>query len=161
MGVEIERKFLLKSEAWRSDVSSSIRLSQGYFEGTPNSPTVRVRIAGRSAYLTVKGRNSHFSRSEFEYEIPLGDAEAMLAEFCADRTVSKLRHLVMFGGKRWEIDEYFPPFAGLFTAEIELERESESFPVPPWLGREVSGDPAYTNGALARARTLPPDALIR
>lgn len=130
MAVEIERKFLLASEAWRSGAESAVRMVQGYFELLPPSPTVRVRIAGEKAFLTVKGPVRNISRSEFEYEIPVADAEAMLREFCGGRVVEKVRYLVPYGGFVWEVDEYFGENEGLFTAEIELDGEEASFSVP-------------------------------
>lgn len=149
MGVEIERKFLLASDGWRSGADGGVRMVQGYFERTPNGPTVRVRIAGLRAFLTVKGAAKNFSRSEFEYDIPVADAEAMLREFCADRLVEKIRYHVSFSGAVWEVDEYFGGNEGLFTAELELESEDAALVFPPWLGREVTGDRRYTNGSLS------------
>lgn len=149
MGVEIERKFLLASEAWRAGADGGVRMVQGYFERTPGGPTVRVRIAGKRAFLTVKGAARNLSRSEFEYAIPVADAEAMLREFCAARLVEKTRYLVPFCGAVWEVDEYHGENEGLFTAELELESEEAAFVAPPWLGREVSGDRRYTNGSLS------------
>ncbi len=155
MGTEIERKFLLASSAWRSGADRGVRMVQGYFSsGGPSPeppPTVRVRIAGERAFLTVKGRPSGWERSEFEYEIPVPDAEAMLREFCGPRIVEKRRYLHPAGnGLVWEIDEYFGRNAGLFTAEIELPEPDAPFEHPGWLGKEVSDDPRYTNGALSR-----------
>ena len=150
MGIEIERKFLLASEAWRVSARPGIQMLQGYFERVPGFPTVRVRIAGAKAFLTVKGVVRNISRSEFEYEIPVEDAKAMLDEFCGKRIVEKTRFLVPFEGFVWEVDEYFGGNAGLFTAELELETENAEFPIPPWLGKEVSADRRYTNGALSR-----------
>lgn len=151
MGVEIERKFLLASDAWRAAAGVGVRMIQGYFERvSEQSATVRVRIAGEQAFLTIKGRVKNFSRSEFEYVIPLADAEAMLREFCGTRLVEKCRYLVPFAGSIWEIDEYFGENEGLFTAELELESEDAVFVSPPWLGREVSGIRRYTNGSLSR-----------
>lgn len=123
---------------------------QGYFEQQPGGPSVRVRIAGKQAFLTVKGVVRNFSRSEFEYEIPVADAEAMLREFCAGKFVEKVRFLVPFEGYIWEVDEYSGDNAGLFTAELELDDENTQFPVPPWLGEEVTADRRYGNGALSR-----------
>ena len=150
MGKEIERKFLLESMAWRENASAPRRLLQGYFETGPAGCTLRVRNDDGRGRLTIKGRPTGFARSEFEYEIPPEDVEAMLKEFCFPRVVEKLRYLVEFGGFTWEIDEYLGLNAGLFTAEIELPDENTEFPRPPWLGAEVSGDPRYTNGALSR-----------
>lgn len=149
MGVEIERKFLLASDSWRSGAGRGVRMVQGYFERAPEGPTVRIRIAGECAYLTIKGAAKHFSRSEFEYAIPVADAEAMLREFCSGRLVEKTRYLVPFAGAVWEVDEYHGENEGLFTAELELNSEEDSFVPPPWLGREVSGDRRYTNGSLS------------
>ncbi len=153
MGVEIERKFLLRSDAWRRDAGIGIRLVQGYFETGPgdSSPTVRVRIAGEKAFLTIKGRPSGLVRSEFEYPLPVADADAMLKEFCGERIIEKCRyHLPAGNGRVWEIDEDFGLNTGLFTAELELADPEEAFSRPEWLGEEVSGDPRYTNGALSR-----------
>lgn len=155
MAIETERKFLLASDGWRAGAGDGVRMVQGYFSGfgSPEepAPTVRVRIAGARGFLTVKGRPSGWSRSEFEYEIPLADAEAMLREFCGARIVEKRRYRLPAGdGLVWEIDEYFGRNEGLFTAEIELPDPESSFFRPDWLGAEVSGDPRYTNGALSR-----------
>lgn len=150
MAVEIERKFLLASDGWRAAAQPGVRMLQGYFVQSPGGPSIRIRIVGGRAFLTVKGSLRNFSRSEFEYEIPVVDAEAMLKEFCGGRYVEKFRYLVPFGGFTWEVDEYLGDNAGLFTAEIELEGEDVQFPLPPWLGAEVSADRRYGNGSLSR-----------
>ena len=152
MGVEIERKFLLSSDAWRAGAGEGVTMKQGYFAGVPGeSPTVRVRIAGARAFLTIKGEPNGLARSEFEYEIPVADAEAMLREFCGTRVVEKCRYTFPAGnGLFWEVDEYFGLNEGLFTAEIELPTADAPCPHPEWLGEEVSGNPAYTNGSLSR-----------
>ncbi len=148
MGLEIERKFLLKDDSWRRSADAGTSIRQGYFERAGDT-TCRVRLMGGRGFLTIKGTRHGYTRSEFEYEIPPEDAAAMLEEFCGTRLVEKLRYLVSFEGALWEVDVYSGANAGLFTAEIELESEG-AFPVrPPWLGDEVSDDPAYTNGALA------------
>lgn len=154
MGSEIERKFLLKDQSWRKSVSAPFRtFTQGYFVRGQGGPTLRVRIADDRAFLTIKGRargSENLERSEFEYEIPLEDAQAMLEEFCGTRIVKKRRYLVPAdSGLVWEIDEYFELNAGLFTAEIELPDADTPFDRPEWLGREVSGDPRYSNGSLS------------
>ena len=150
MAKEIERKFLLKGMQWRESASAPRRLVQGYFETGPAGCTLRVRNDDGAGKLTIKGRPTGFSRSEFEYDIPAADVEAMLKEFCFPRVVEKLRYLVEFQGFDWEIDEYLGLNAGLFTAEIELADENTEFPRPPWLGEEVSGVSRYTNGSLSR-----------
>ncbi len=150
MGLEIEKKFLLKDESWRKEVTSSCRMTQGYIAAS--GVTVRVRISDKGAFLTLKGRpDANFSRSEFEYSVPENDAKEMIAEFCGPRVVDKVRHFVPAGGDLiWEIDEYFGLNAGLFTAEIELPEPDTPFDIPAWLGADVTGNPAYTNGALSR-----------
>ena len=111
MAIETERKFLLASDGWRAGAGDGVRMVQGYFSGfgSPEepAPTVRVRIAGARAFLTIKGEPNGLARSEFEYEIPVADAKAMLREFCADRLIEKIRYHVSFSGAVWEVDEYF------------------------------------------------------
>ena len=146
MAWEIERKFLLKNDSWRSGAGEGIDLCQVYIAAMPGKPAVRVRIAGEAAYLTLKGTADGITRSEFEYPIPVADARYMLEHFCEGRIVEKKRYL----SGRWEIDEYFGSNAGLFTAEIELKSADETFEIPSFIGKEISDDPAYTNGALSR-----------
>ena len=154
MAIETERKFLLLNDSWRREAATPPEtLVQGYFPRAEGGPTVRVRISGERGFLTVKGRQqggTAILRSEFEYEIPVTDAENMLDEFCGGRIVKKLRFTFPAAdGLQWEIDEYLELNAGLFTAEIELPGPDAPFPRPPWLGEEISGDPRYTNGALS------------
>jgi len=150
MGVEIERKFLLSSRAWRAAAGAPVHLVQGYCP-TGAGLTVRVRLIGEDrAVLTIKGKPAGHVRSEFEYPIPVEDARAMLKEFCATNVVEKYRYLVPWAGATWEVDEYLGRNEGLFTAEIELESPEQLFERPPWLGMEVSGDPRYSNGSLSR-----------
>ena len=154
MAIETERKFLLLDDSWRREAAAPPKnLVQGYFPRVAGGPTVRVRISGVKAFLTVKGRpqnDATLSRSEFEYAIPAAEAENMLNEFCGDRLVKKLRYTFPAAdGLEWEIDEYLELNAGLFTAEIELPDPDAPFPRPPWLGKEISGDPRYTNAALS------------
>lgn len=150
MALEIEKKFLLKDESWRKEVTSSCRMTQGYIAAS--GVTVRVRISDKGAFLTLKGRpDANFSRSEFEYPVPESDAREMIAEFCGSRVVDKVRHFVPAAdGLVWEIDEYSGLNEGLFTAEIELPAPDTPFNTPAWLGDDVTGNPAYTNGALSR-----------
>ncbi|MBQ9501896.1 MAG: CYTH domain-containing protein [Lentisphaeria bacterium] len=146
MAWEIERKFLVKNDSWRSGVERTVKMIQGYIAGGAGIPTVRVRIAGDRGILTIKGKAAGLVRSEFEYEIPLADARFMLDNLCGTRVVEKTRS---FCG-RWEIDEYAGLNAGLLTAEIELDAPDEAFERPEWLGEEVSDEPAYTNSSLSR-----------
>jgi adenylate cyclase len=149
MPQEIERKFLLKDETWRSETQSSHLIVQGYFETAPGL-TLRVRTMGQQAFLTLKGKSVGITRSEFEYEIPHADALLMLKEFCGARIVKKNRHKVIHKDHTWEIDEFDGENAGLIVAEIELKHENETFEKPPWVGSDVSHDKRYTNAALSK-----------
>jgi adenylate cyclase len=147
MGLEIERKFLVTGDAWRSAVTSSRRLRQGYL-ALDAQINVRVRTDGKQSWLTIKGEGEGISRPEFEYEIPPADAENLLA-MCRGRVVEKTRHHVPAGDHLWEIDEFDGRNRGLVVAELELRDDAESFGRPPWLGSEVSEDPRYLNANLA------------
>lgn len=147
MGREIERKFLVRSEAWKSEVSSRRCLRQGYL-AIDGGNNVRVRTDGERAWLTIKGRGAGITRPEFEYEIPLADT-APLLDLCQNRVVEKKRHLVPVGDRTWEIDEFSGENSGLVVAEIELPDEAAAFARPVWLGAEVTGDPRYLNSSLA------------
>jgi adenylate cyclase len=147
MGVEIERKFLPRDASWRDAAGAGTRYVQGYLGGDKCS--VRVRREGDDARLNIKSLTLGTTRQEFEYAIPVADAEALLASFCAQR-VEKIRYFVDYAGKRWEIDEFLGDNAGLVVAEIELEREDEPFARPPWLGDEVTHDPRYYNMNLVK-----------
>ncbi len=150
MANEIERKFLVKGRAWRSLVKKSYLIRQGYVP-TANGTAIRIRLAGRGAYLTLKGRSNGPVRSEFEYRVPLADARAMLGQLCSTQIVEKRRHLIPIPGTglTWEIDVFFGANAPLVVAEIELPAESTPFPRPPWLGEEVTDDHRYKNNHLA------------
>ena len=150
MGVEIERKFLLASEAWRAGADGGVRMVQGYFERTPGGPTVRVRIAGRRAFLTVKGAARNLSRSEFEYEIPLEEAQALLDGLDPGEIIEKMRHTFTCDGSVWEVDEFLGANRGLVVAEIELESADQPFVRPEWLGEEVSRISRYLNVELSK-----------
>lgn len=147
MAVEIERKFLLKDETWREGAEGRY-LCQAYLNVSPGC-TVRVRIDGDSAFLTLKGRNRGPGRLEFEYAVPLDDAKSMLAAFPVSPLVEKTRYTVPFGGFVWEVDEFHGANRGLVLAEIELEAVDQAFPLPAWAGREVTGEPRYYNSSLA------------
>jgi adenylate cyclase len=148
MASEIERKFLVRSAAYRAH-GSPVRYRQGYLP-TAGPATVRVRIAGAHGFLTIKGPAESFTRSEFEYPIPLADAEALLDTLCARPQIEKLRWRVPAGPHTWEVDEFLGENAGLVVAEIELRAEDEPFSRPEWLGDEVTADPRYRNSELAR-----------
>lgn len=147
MAWEIERKFLVRCEQWRRLVRDSQRLIQGYLLLEQRS-SIRVRVAGERALLNIKGATLGVRRREYEYPIPLADAQEMLAELCQGVPIEKIRHYVPFGRHLWEIDEFFGANAGLIVAEIELTDPDEDFERPPWLGREVSDDPRFYNSRL-------------
>ena len=141
--MEIERKFLVLNEDWKVGAAGTL-LHQGYLNRHPQR-SVRVRVKGHHAFLTIKGMVSKLSRFEYEYPIPLADAEHMLKELCEPPTLEKTRYLVEYEGMCWEIDEFHGDNEGLVVAEIELENEEKSFAKPPWLGEEVSQDLRYLN----------------
>lgn len=148
MATEIERKFLVaKENLARIQPERSVRMRQGYLSRAPGR-TVRVRIEDDRAFLTIKGRASGLARPEFEYEIPLADASALL-EMADGPLVEKVRHYVPFGGLVWEVDEFFGDNEGLVVAEVELSREDQAFEKPDFVGAEVTSDPRYLNSRLA------------
>ncbi|MBL6455608.1 CYTH domain-containing protein [Belnapia sp. T6] len=152
MGTEIERKFLVAGEGWRSAAGPGLRLRQGYLHAGP--PVVRIRQAGDQAFLTVKGPGL-LTRAEFEYPIPPADAETMLALLCRQPIIEKTRHRIPQDGLVWEVDEFAGHLAGLVLAEIELPKPDHPFRRPDWLGREVTEDARYQNVALSRAAGPP------
>jgi len=147
MPTEIERKFLVRGTDWRQGVP--VRLCQGYLN-RDKERTVRIRIAGCRAYLTIKGLTQGASRPEFEYEIPLKDAEALLT-LCDRPPLEKNRYTVQHRGATWEIDEFLGANAGLVIAEIELKDERQGFERPSWLSTEVTADSRYFNSNLIAA----------
>lgn len=147
MSVEIERKFRVVSDAWRPG-ATGVSVRQGYLTASRDL-TVRVRIAGPLATLTIKGPTAGITRAEFEYPIPVEDAAQLLADHCGGRIVKKTRYRVAHEGRVWEVDEFEGANAGLVLAEIELESEDDSFATPEWVGAELSGDPRFNNSALA------------
>jgi adenylate cyclase len=145
MGQEIERKFLVKAESWRRpDKGKHYR--QGYLS-TVKERTVRVRTAGDKGFITVKGVNTGASRAEYEYEIPLADANEML-RICEQPLIEKTRYRVPRDGVVWEVDEFEGVNAGLITAEVELKREDQEVSIPDWVDQEVTKDPRYYNANL-------------
>ncbi|MFA6815629.1 MAG: CYTH domain-containing protein [Lentisphaeria bacterium] len=149
MGLEIERKYLLKDDSWRSQVTRACEITQAYFCPNPEY-TLRIRIIDqKKALITLKGRSHHLTRKEFEYEIPLDDAQDLIQSFCDTRILHKRRHYILQDTNTWEIDEYFGRLKGFYTAEIELQHEDAFFPKPAWLGREISNEHKYSNQRLA------------
>lgn len=145
VAIEIERKFLVEGIEWRK--ANGTRICQGYLNRDKDR-TVRVRVAGEHAYLTVKGTTQGATRAEFEYEIPASDAEQLLT-LCDGPIVQKVRRRILHGGFTWEVDEFQGENAGLVVAEIELQSEDQAFARPPWIGRDVTGDHGYFNSNLA------------
>ncbi|MGX4644224.1 CYTH domain-containing protein [Massilia sp. SYSU DXS3249] len=148
MGVEIERKFLVKGDAWRA-LGEATLLRQGYLSLDPER-TVRVRIEGEAATLTIKGKNRGATRGEWEYPIPVPEAAELLDTLCQRPLVEKIRHRIAAGPHTWEVDEFLGANAGLVVAEIELASEDEAFDKPGWIGLEVTHDHRYFNSNLIR-----------
>ena len=150
MATEIERKFMVQSEDRRRLSRSTKKLRQGYLcIGAPAARAeVRIRCTPEHAFITVKG-DGGLTRSEFEYEIPLSDAEFMLVRFCVTNIIEKNRHHVDLGDVVWEIDEYLGVHQGLVLAEVELAQTTQQVRLPCWLGREVTDDPTFKNANLA------------
>ncbi len=148
MGTEIERKYLVTGEGWLPGYESRA-IRQGYLAFGPPA-SVRVRVSGNKAYLNIKRSTLDISRDEFEYAIPVDEAEFMLKQLCVGRCVEKTRHLVRHAGLVWEVDVFEGATAGLVVAEVELEREDQRIELPAWVGREVSGDARYLNSSLAQ-----------
>ncbi len=148
MGKEIERKFLVLNDGYKKQ-SKAVLYKQGFLS-TQKERVVRVRVAGDKAFLTVKGITRSISRSEFEYEIPFEDAETMLNELCEKPLIIKYRYKIPMGDFVWEVDEFLEENKGLVIAEIELEQEGQNYPIPEWLGKEVTKDPKYYNSNLVK-----------
>ena len=146
MGIEIERKFLVTSLNFK-EFADPVQIIQGYLNTDPEK-TIRVRIYGDRAFLTIKGKVKKFSRPEFEYEIPLTDAKDLL-KLCSN-PIEKERYPVKFYDHLWEVDVFLEKNKGLIIAEIELSRPDELFAKPDWIGREVSDDKRYFNSYLSR-----------
>jgi adenylate cyclase len=148
VAIEIERKFLVVGDEWRSlGVGTVYR--QGYIV-SGRGRTVRVRVAGDRAYLTIKGAPAGFSRSEFEYPIPLADATELLDTLCDRPLIEKTRHKIDWAGLIWEVDEFAGENQGLIMAEVELTDPQQSITQPDWIGEEVTGDPRYYNSNLTK-----------
>ncbi|HEU4378990.1 MAG TPA: CYTH domain-containing protein [Hyphomicrobiaceae bacterium] len=149
MAIEIERKFLLRSNAWRSLVNGRVRLRQAYLAQDGGFST-RIRIVDtNSATLTIKSRKAGLRRLEYEYPIPLTDAEALLS-LRQGASIEKVRHHVPWHGLTWEIDVFEGENAGLVIAEIELGHEQQQFEMPAWIGAEITGDERYYNSRLTK-----------
>ncbi|MDG4553927.1 MAG: CYTH domain-containing protein [Candidatus Competibacter sp.] len=149
MAMEIEHKFLVRDDRWRRKIERSVRMRQGYLTSDARC-SVRVRVAGGQGYLNIKSGTLGIQRSEYEYPIPLAEAEEILDTLCEQPLLEKTRHFVHFGAHLWEIDEFEGDNAGLIVAEVELSRPDEPFDRPDWLSTDVSHDIRYYNSQLAR-----------
>ncbi len=147
MGVEIERKFLVTGDGFLREARGSLRLRQGYLANTERA-SVRIRTQGDRADINIKSLTLGVHRQEYEYEIPVDQAEAMLDELCMRPLIEKTRHLVDHGDHVWEVDVFEGDNAGLVVAEVELDDPDEAFERPAWIGEEVSHDPRYYNVCL-------------
>lgn len=148
--LEIERKFLVTSDAYRQEASSSVRIAQGFLSTDPQR-TVRVRIMGSQGFLTVKGASNASGTSRFEWETKISPAEATnLIDLCKDVILEKVRYTVPLGSHVFEVDEFLGENKGLVVAEVELQHEDEFFERPSWLGEEVTGQKKYYNSQLSQ-----------
>jgi adenylate cyclase len=148
MAVEIEHKFLLANDGWRQHVSHSVKYRQGYLSSQATS-SIRVRISNDHAWLNIKTATIGTRRHEYEYEIPMADADEILNNLCRKPLIEKTRHFVTAGSHVWEIDEFEGDNQGLIVAEIELDETQQSFAKPAWLGKEVTDNLRYYNNNLA------------
>ena len=146
MAKEIERTFLVDDDSFREMASFKVHILQGYLNRDPER-TVRVRILNDSAFLTVKGKTRGCERDEFEYEVPLEDGLKML-ELCAGRILNKTRYIIPYEGFVWEVDEYHGDLEGLIVTEVEMDDPHAKIVLPPFAGKEVTGDPRYYNSQL-------------
>jgi CYTH domain-containing protein len=146
MGSEIERKFLVRSEDWKPG-AVGVPYRQGYL-CRQAARTVRVRVAGGQAYLTIKGQAQGITRLEYEYPIPLADAQDLLEQLCLKPLIEKTRYRLEFGWRVWEVDEFAGENQGLVVAEVELEWPDQPLELPDWVGEEVTHDPRYLNANL-------------
>ena len=149
MALEIEHKFLLANDDWRQEIHHSVYYKQGYLSNNPLT-SVRVRISDNQAWINIKSATIGNHRHEFEYEIPLQDAQQLLDELCYQPLIEKTRHFVHRQTHIWEIDEFKGENQGLIVAEIELSALEEQFDKPDWLGLDVTDDLRYYNNNLCK-----------
>lgn len=150
MATEIERKFLVKGEQWRrqSQLKETLATGRVYRQGylsTKKDCSVRVRLVGEQGYLTIKGLSQGISRAEYEYSIPLEEAQEMLDNLCDRPLIEKTRYKIELAGLTWEVDEFAGENQGLIVAEVELTDENQIIELPDWIDKEVSDDPRYYN----------------
>lgn len=148
MHQEIERKFLLANDDWRG-LAQGLRIRQGYLSLDPER-TVRVRLAGDKAWLTIKGKSSGASRLEFNTPLDPAEAEVLLDKLALRPLIEKIRYVIPHKAHSWEVDEFFGDNKGLVLAEVELNREDEAVALPAWVGKEVTEDARYYNASLVK-----------
>ena len=148
MANETERKFLVRNQEYKS-LGTKHYIHQGFLS-TDKERVVRIRVFDEQAFITVKGKNTGATRTEFEYEIPLEDAKFMLEQICVRPTIEKYRYNINYEGFTWEVDEFLGENEGLLVAEIELEVADQEFSLPGWVGEEVTADPRYYNANLVK-----------
>ena len=148
MGLEIEQKYLVKNDSYRGMSTSVREIRQGYLSRVPER-IVRVRTVDDKGFITVKGLTRGLVRLEYEYEIPVTDARELLT-LCEPPVIEKRRYIVDYAGKKWEVDEFMGHLSPLVVAEIELNSEDEQYEIPPFIGKNVTGDPRYYNSNLSK-----------
>jgi CYTH domain-containing protein len=148
MAIEIERKFLVIGDSWRSLAEGQV-YRQGYIP-TQDKTTVRIRVVGSQGYLTIKGQSTGMTRAEYEYPIPVTDAETILQTLCQPPLIEKIRYCIPIENVIWEVDEFTEENQGLILAEVELEEEQQTVNLPDWVGAEVTQDARYYNVNLAQ-----------
>lgn len=154
MAKEIEHKYLVSTDDYKQMCTEKIHIAQGYLSRNKGR-TVRVRIAGDNAFITIKGPSVDDVRDEFEYPIPVEDAKIML-KMCTPPVISKTRHIVHFEGNKWEVDEFHDQLQGLVMAEIELPSANHQYALPPFVGRNVTDDRRFYNSCLTTYDDLKP-----
>ena len=153
MPVEIERKFLLANDGWKSQVVRRLHIRDGLIANN-NGNKARVRIADADATITVKSRRRGPIRTEFEYAIPYSDALEILQTMCDGRVLDKVRHFIPYAGLLWHVDVYEGIFSGVVLAEVELQHADQELDLPPWIGNEVTNDPRYRKLNMRRQRIV-------
>lgn len=147
MSIEIEHKYIVVDDSYKKSAVKCLHICQGYLSKYKER-TVRIRIADDSAFITIKGKNKGDTRAEFEYEIPMNDAESMLKSLCIQPVLEKYRHIVEYNGNKWEIDEFKGALDGLVLAEIEIPFSEYKYDIPPFIGKNVTNDVRYYNSNL-------------
>lgn len=153
MALEIERKFLVISDLYKSLAVSCSHITQAYL-ARQDRGVVRVRIRDYEAFITIKSRNTGASRNEWEYPIPVSDAKEMICKISDGKLIDKSRYIVDFDGYIWEVDEFHGALEGLVVAEVELPNESATPKLPPFIGREVTGERRFYNSVLLEIKAL-------